>query len=122
MEENGKKDEKIEKEKVKNDNANKAQDEITEKEPEKKKKSKKPIIITLIIILVLIACAIGGFFIWKNIKENETVGTTWGDTYYAYLKEGTEQKDFASREKYGLQQNMSNTTLQFAEIEKDKAP
>ncbi len=127
MEENGKKGKEIENENTNNEQneigeTKKVQDEKPEKKPEKKKKSKKPIIITLIIILVLIACAIGGFFIWKNIKENETVGTTWGDTYYAYLKEGTEQKDFASREKYGLQQNMSNTTLQFAEIEKDKAP
>lgn len=87
-----------------------------------KKKSKKPLIITIIVLVVLVLCALGGFFIWKYIKENESVGTTWGDTYYAYLKEGTEQKDYASREKYGLQQNMSNVTLQFAEIEEDKAP
>ena len=88
----------------------------------KKKKSKKPLIITIIVLVVLVLCALGGFFIWKYIKDNESVGTTWGDTYYAYLKEGTEQKDYASREKYGLQQNMSNVTLQFAEIEEDKAP
>lgn len=98
------------------------EEKVQETVEEKKKKSKKPLIITIVVLVVLIICAVAGFFIWKFNKENESVGTTWGDTYYAYLKEGTELKDFASREKYGLQQNMSNVTLQFEEIEEDKAP
>lgn len=91
-------------------------------EPEKKKKSKAPIIITIVVLVLLIACGIGGFFVWRYIKDNETVGTTWGDTYYTYLKEGMEQEDFASKEKYGLQQSMKNVTLQFAEIEENANP
>lgn len=98
------------------------ENKTTVQEPEKKKKSKTPIIITIAVLVLLIACGIGGFFVWKYIKDNETVGTTWGDTYYAYLKEGMQQEDFASKEKYGLQQGMKDVTLQFVEVEENTHP
>ena len=98
------------------------ENKTTVQEPEKKKKSKTPIIITIVVLVLLIACGIGGFFVWKYIKDNETVGTTWGDTYYAYLKEGMQQEDFASKEKYGLQQGMKDVTLQFVEVEENTDP
>ena len=98
------------------------ENKTTVQEPEKKKKSKTPIIITIVVLVLLIACGIGGFFVWKYIKDNETVGTTWGDTYYAYLKEGMQQEDFASKEKYGLQQGMKDVTLQFVEVKENTDP
>jgi hypothetical protein len=88
----------------------------------KKTKSKAPIIITIVILFLLVLFAIGAFFAWKYIKNNESVGTTWGDTYYAYLKEGMQQEDFASKEKYGFQQNMKDVTLQFIEVQEDENP
>ena len=98
------------------------ENKTTVQELEKKKKSKTPIIITIVVLVLLIACGIGGFFVWKYIKDNETVGTTWGDTYYAYLKEGMQQEDFASKEKYGLQQGMKDVTLQFVEVKENTDP
>ena len=50
-------------------------------------KGKKSIIITLIVLLVLILSAIGGYFGYKAIQDNKSVGTDWGDIYYKYLQE-----------------------------------
>lgn len=90
-------------------------EEITQ---ETKRKNKKlPVIITLIILAVLIVIGIGGYFGYKYIQENKTVGTEWGDTYYAYLKEAiSEESDI---EDYGLQKGMKNTELQFIETKEE---
>lgn len=90
-------------------------EEITQ---ETKKKNKKlPVIITLIILAVLIVIGIGGYFGYKYIQENKTVGTEWGDTYYAYLKEAiSEESDI---EDYGLQKGMKNAELQFIETKEE---
>ena len=84
----------------------------------KKKNSKLPIIITSIVLgsLLLIALIIVGiYFGFKYLQENKTVGTEWGDTYYAYLKEAISED--ADREDYGLQKGMKNIELQFIETE-----
>ena len=93
-----------------------------EKQNTKKKSKKLPIIITIIAIIVIIGAGVGGYFIWQYIETNKTTGTAWGDTYYAYLKEGTEQEDLATMESYGLQTDMENTSIQFCEIEENQAP
>lgn len=81
----------------------------------KKKNNKLPVIITLIILAVLIVIGIGGYFGYQYIQKNKTVGTEWGDTYYAYLKEAiSEESDI---EDYGLQKGMKNIELQFIETE-----
>lgn len=75
-----------------------------------KKKSKKLIVaLVIIILLILIGGSVGGYFIFQNIEKNKSVGTTWGDTYYAYLKEASLEQDLGEREKYGIQSNMENT-------------
>ncbi len=95
------------------------QSEVKEK---KNKKSKAPIIVTVIILIVLII-AVVGYFIWQNIKKNETVGTTWGDTYYAFLKAGMESESKEMKEDfYGIHDNMEDVTLQFIDIEENAAP
>ena len=54
---------------------------------EEKTKNKLPIIITVtVLIIILIAGSIGGYLWYKHNKENKTIGTQWGDTYYTYLK------------------------------------
>lgn len=101
----------------------KTEKKITNKsESKKKNKGLKIAIIILVIILVLIGAGICGFFWYQSIKLNKSTGTTWGDTYYAYLKEGIEQEEFSDKEKYGIQQNMKNTTLKFCEIDKEEPP
>ena len=87
-----------------------------------KKKSKKAIIISLVIILLLLVVIVGGYFAYKYINKNKTTGTTWGDTYYAYLEEAIENKDLAEAEKYGLQVDMQNTNIQFCELEENANP
>lgn len=89
---------------------------------EKQKKSKTPLIITIIVLIVVIA-AVCGYFIWQNMKKNETVGTTWGDTYYAFLKAGLESEDENMKEEYyGLNNNMKDVSLQFIDVEEDSNP
>ena len=101
----------------------KTEEKIANKSENKKKnKGLKIAIIVFVIILVLIGAGIGGFFWYQSIKQNESTGTTWGDTYYAYLKEGIGQEEFSDKEKYGIQQNMKNTTLKFCEIDKEEPP
>ena len=74
-------------------------------------KGRKKLVVALVIIilLILICGSVGGYFIFQNIEKNKYVGTTWGDTYYAYLKEASTEQDLGEREKYGIQSNMENT-------------
>ena len=74
-------------------------------------KGRKKLIVALVIIilLILICGSVGGYFIFQNIEKNKSVGTTWGDTYYAYLREASLEQDLGEREKYGFQSNMENT-------------
>lgn len=87
-----------------------------------RKKSKMLIVVLTIVIMLIIIASVGCYFIWQNIEKNKSVGTTWGDTYYAYLKEASTEKDLSEREKYGIQQNMENTQIQFCDIEGFDSP
>lgn len=81
---------------------------------ENKKQSTKAIIIVLIAIIVLAILGIAGYFGYRYVQNNKTVGTTWGDTYYAYLKEAISEE--SNKEDYGLQDGMENIELQFVEV------
>lgn len=94
---------------------------VTEKSS-KKKNRKLIVAIVILILIILIGGSVGGFFIFQNIEKNKSVGTTWGDTYYAYLKEASLEQDLGEREKYGFQANMENTTIQFCDVEENEAP
>lgn len=51
------------------------------------KKGKKKIIIAVIIIVAVAIAAIGGYFAYKYVQANKSIGSNWADTYYAYLEE-----------------------------------
>lgn len=80
---------------------------------------KTKIVVLTILLLVIMIGSIGGYFIYKYMEQNKSTGTTWGDTYYAYLKEATSKENYKEKEKYGIQEDMKNTQLQFCYIEKD---
>ena len=88
--------------------ANTTVEETTTRNSHKGRK-KLIVVLVIIILLVLICGSVGGYFIFQNIEKNKSVGTTWGDTYYAYLKEASTEQDLGEREKYGIQANMENT-------------
>ena len=99
-------------------------EENKEKETVVKKKSKKSkkAIITIIVILILVALGVGGFFAYQYVQENQTVGTAWGDTYYAYLKQASETETQSEKELYGINQDMQNAKIEFCEIKENEAP
>lgn len=88
--------------------ANTTVEETTTRNSHKGRK-KLIVVLVIIILLILICGSVGGYFIFQNIEKNKSVGTTWGDTYYAYLKEASTEQDLGEREKYGIQSNMENT-------------
>lgn len=83
--------------------------ESTTASTKKGKHTKLIVALVIIILLILICGSVGGYFIFQNIEKNKSVGTTWGDTYYAYLKEASLEQDLGEREKYGIQSDMENT-------------
>ena len=97
---------------------------INNKEKDGKKKSKKAkiTIIVICIILILVALGVGGFFAYQYVQENQTVGTAWGDTYYAYLKQASETEEDWEKQLYGIKPEMQNTKLQFCETKENQAP
>ena len=99
-------------------------EENKEKETVTKKKSKKAkiAIIVICIILILVALGVGGFFAYQYVQENQTVGTAWGDTYYAYLKQASETEEDWEKQLYGIKPEMQNTKLQFCETKENQAP
>ena len=85
-----------------------------------KKKSKKGLIAiaTLLVILILVIAII----IYIVIGGNNNTGTAWGDTYYAYLKNGLEETNEDERQKYGLQTGVEKAEIQFVETNEEKEP
>ena len=83
---------------------------------EEKTKNKLPIIITVtVLIIILIAGSIGGYLWYKHNKENKTIGTQWGDTYYTYLKESNEKQEIQEGKRI-------NTEIRFIQNEKNQEP
>ena len=99
-------------------------EENKEKETVVKKKNKKAkiAIITIIVILILIALGVGEFFAYQYVQENQTVGTAWGDTYYAYLKEAAEAENPSEKQLYGIKPDMQNAKIEFCEVKENEAP
>ncbi len=87
-------------------------------------KKKVLLIVIPVVLVVIIATAIIIGIILNNGKdEDESVGTKWGDTYYAYLKEATSEKDLTdAEEKYGMISNMEDAKLQFCEASEGQDP
>ena len=82
------------------------------------KKTKIIIIVISIILLIAILC-VAGYFVIRNMKINESVGTTWGDTYYAYLKE---IKMSDNKTEYGLDQDTNNVKIDFIQAVEEEDP
>lgn len=83
------------------------------------KKSKKNIIIALIITLVvLVAAAIGGYFIYQNTQgeKYKSVGSDWGDIYYAYL-ENEKETEIPT-----IQKGAEKYEVQFIPMKENEAP
>lgn len=77
-----------------------------------------PIVLAILIVGIIIAIVIG-----TVLSQNKSVGTTWGDTYYAYLKEAITDKDLNdAEEKFGMQLGMKDTKIQFCEVEEGEIP
>lgn len=86
-----------------------------------KKKVLFIIIPIILVLLILIAAIVGLIILIKN--KDKSVGSKWGDTYYAYLKEATSEKDLkAAEEKYGMMLDMKEAKLQFCEVEENEDP
>lgn len=86
---------------------------------------KKVLFIVLPIVLAILIAAICGVVVVVGIllNKNKSVGSTWGDTYYAYLKEAINDKDLSdAEEKYGMQLGMKDAKIGFCEIEENEDP
>ena len=63
------------------------------------KKSNKALKLTLIISLIVVVIAgasVGGYFGYKHYSENKSTGTEWGDIYFNYLNdESNNEKPFS---------------------------
>lgn len=82
-------------------------------------KETKTIIIVVSVVILVAIIAIVAHFVSNNAKLNESIGSTWGDTYYAYLKEIKTSED---KKKYGLEQDVNNVSLEFIQASEDKNP
>lgn len=80
------------------------------------------IVIPIVLAIVLIGI-IGITTVIILLNKNKSVGTTWGDTYYAYLKEAINEKDLGNaEEKFGMQLGMNDVKIGFCEIEENENP
>lgn len=81
------------------------------------------IVIPIILVIVITTAVIIGFVLNKNSEEDDSIGSKWGDTYYAYLKEAINEEDLSvSEERYGIMLDMKDAKLQFCEVEEGQDP
>lgn len=80
------------------------------------------IIISVIVVILIIIAGIVAYFVHQNNNLNQSVGTTWGDTYYAYIREGIEQNNEQEKEKYGIYSDVTSVDIEFIEIENNSNP
>lgn len=90
-----------------------------EEEVKTEKKNKKGIVIAIILILLLILGGIGGYFLYNNLEDNETVGTVWGDRYYEYLEKAQEAED---KNKYGFEEGAKEQKIRFLQSNNSDNP
>lgn len=70
-----------------------------------------------ILLLIIVAVIIGGSFLVKQyIKKKDSIDSTWGETYYVYLKEVKEKEETENLE------SVEEANLSFYEIEGLKEP
>ncbi len=82
---------------------------------------KKVLFIVLPIVLAIII--VGGVIAAILINNNKSIGSVWGDTYYAYLTEAIKEKDLNdAEEKYGIKLDMKDAKIQFCEVDEDSSP
>lgn len=80
-------------------------------------------ILFIIIPVLLIAVIVLSVVIALLLNKNKSVGSKWGDTYYAYLSEAVNEKDLDdAEEEYGIDLEIKNAKLQFCEVEENEAP
>lgn len=113
-EKNTKAEEKIE-------NETQKQEDVKQDKVKTEKGSKKGLIIALIVIVLIAVIGAIIFFGIKYLNNNKT-GSTWGDTYYAYLQKGLEETNEEERQKYGLQSGVEKAELQFVETTGEVEP
>ena len=78
-------------------------------------------IVVVLLLLILASTIFGIVMVLKN--KDKSVGSKWGDTYYAYLKEATSEKDLKlAEEKYGIMNDMKQAQLQFCEVQENEDP
>ena len=90
---------------------------------------KKKIILSVIIILLIVAIIAGAIIavllINKNKEDDEKVSMSskWGNTYYAYLKDATNEDDsYVLESKYGMYTGMQEAKIQFCNVENEENP
>ncbi len=69
-------------------------------EKENNKKGLKIALIILLIIVVIAGASVGGYFGYKHYSENKSTGTEWGDIYFNYLNDESNNENPLSINKY----------------------
>lgn len=98
---------------------------------EKKTNNKALKLIIAIIVILLIVAIIGGIFVLKD--TNSSTGTEWGDIYYKYTKDISENLDRISEKEYdgtrvsyeyGLPDatHKDDVTAEFIDVDEDNTP
>ena len=82
------------------------------------------IVLPIVLAIVIIAAIMIGIFVNRNKEEEEeSIGSKWGDTYYAYLKAVINEDDNNALEsKYGISKDMEDGKIQFCKIENEENP
>lgn len=80
------------------------------------------IILPIILVIAIVAAIVVAVIVNKN-KEEESTGSKWGDTYYAYLKDAVNEEDINIAEsKYGIILGMKDSKIQFCEVDEGQDP
>ena len=81
------------------------------------------IIIPIVLVIIIISAIIIAILLNKKEDKEISTGSTWGNTYYAYLKDAINEKDLTdAEEKYGMKLDMNDAKLQFCEVEENQDP
>ena len=105
-------------EKTKRTNLEENKQDKKEKKKSKKKKSKnkkhKKAKIIILVVIFLCLIGVGAFFGWKYYDSTRSVGSTWGDTYYYFIRD--------SKDKKNKNQIPDGASIKFIEVPKIEDP